>query len=45
MRSFQELVFGLLIAAVASAELPVKPVLTLDVAKKIAAAAEIHTRF
>jgi glc operon protein GlcG len=40
MRSVQGLMFGLLMSAGASAELPVKPVLTLSVAKKIAAAAE-----
>ena len=40
IRSFQALMFGLLFAAGASAELPVKPILTLNVAKKIAAAAE-----
>jgi glc operon protein GlcG len=40
MRSFKVLMFSLLIATRAGAELPVKQVLTLNVAKKIAAAAE-----
>src|SRR5215471_7802764 len=40
MRRIQGLLFGLLLASGLRAELPVKQVLTLGVAKKIAAAAE-----
>ena len=40
MRTIQGLLFGLLLASGIHAELPVKQVLTLGVAKKIAAAAE-----
>src|ERR1700752_1090075 len=40
MRTVQGLLFGLLLASGLRAELPVKQVLTLGVAKKIAAAAE-----